>query len=286
MRSLRVSQKITNKSTQSFKQYLNDIASIPLFTLDEENECCLKVANGDKRAKEELIKKNLRFVVTIAKKFETTNLPLEDLVNEGNIGLILAADRYDAKTGFKFISYAVYWVRKVIYEYISNTSKMIRIPCNKVSSISKFNLKMDKLEQQRGRHVDAIEVLEELEGMVPPQEIKNFEKFLNLKVDSLDGVFSHGDNETSLYDVIMDESMRSPDFSLTQKDVQKELDTLLNVLKPRDKKIMINIYGLNGSVPMTLDQVSQEVGLTREMIRQIKISSLEKLKIGVRKILY
>ena len=278
MKSIRVTQKITKKETNSFRQYLSDIAPIHMFTSEEETECCIRIKNGDLKAKEELIKRNLRFVVTIAKKYETPYLPLEDLVNEGNLGLISAADDFNPDKGFKFITYAVWWIRKFIYEYISNTSKLIRIPCNKVSSVSKYNNKVNELEQIHGRNIDTYEALSELEDILSPKEIKNFERFLNLKVDSLDGVFMEGDSETSLYDVIVDDSVKAPDFILNQNDTKKELDTLLCVLKPRDKTIMVNLFGLNGGTPMTLEQVSEQVGLTREMVRQIKEKSLKTLQ--------
>lgn len=278
MKSIRVTQKITKKETNSFKQYLSDISSIPMFRDEEETECCIKIKNGDLKAKEELIRRNLRFVVTIAKKYETPYLPLEDLVNEGNLGLISAVNEFNPDKGFKFITYAVWWIRKFIYEYISNTSKLIRIPCNKVSSMSKYNNKVNELEQKHGRNIDTFEALNELEDILSSKEIKNFEKFLNLRVDSLDSVFTEGDSETSLYDVIVDENIKAPDFKLNQEDTKKELDSLLDILKPRDKTIMVNLFGLNGGTPMTLEQVSEQVGLTREMVRQIKEKSLKKLE--------
>jgi RNA polymerase primary sigma factor len=278
MKSVRVTPKITKKESNSFKQYLNDISMITVFTPEEEIECCLKIANGDKKAKEELIRRNLRFVVSIAKKYETPYLLLEDLVNEGNIGLILAADRFEMNSGFKFISYAVYWIRKMIYEYISNTSKMIRVPINKVSSISKFNNKLEKMEQEFSRNIDTFEVLNELEDILPKKEIENFERYVNLKVDSLDVVFNQDDNEGTLYDLISDKSIISPDFNLNQEDIKKQLNTMLNKLKPRDKNILISFFGLNDNVPKTLEQISEEVGLTREMIRQIKDKSIKKLQ--------
>jgi RNA polymerase primary sigma factor len=278
MKTFRVTDRFTTKESASFKKYLSDISNIKVFTEEEETECCIRAANGDKKAREELVKRNLRFVVTVAKKYVTANATLEDLVNEGNIGLVLAAERYNVDMGFKFITYAVYWIRKIIYEYISNTSKLIRIPCNKVSSVSKVNSKINHLEQLNSRTVDVREALSELSDVLPEKELKIYETFSNLKVDSLDGIFVLGDSETSLQELIIDESVKSPDFGLTQNDTKKELAVLLNVLKPRDKEIMISLYGLNGNAPLTLEQVSQQVGLTREMIRQIKEKSLQKLQ--------
>lgn len=278
MKSVRVVHKITNKESNSFKQYLNDIANIQMFTPDEEAACCELITQGDLKAKEELIKRNLRFVVSIAKRYETPQIALEDLVNEGNVGLVLAADRFNVSMGFKFITFAVFWIRKIIYEYISNTAKLIRIPCNKVSAMSKFNNKVSELEQRFGRAVDTSEALDDLKDILPAKEIANLEKYLNIKVDSLDKSFVHGDSETSLHELIVDSNSKSPDFELDEEDTKRELDTLLDVLKPRDKKIMSDLFGLDGNTPKTLEQVSEQVGLTREMVRQIKEKSLKTLK--------
>lgn len=282
MKKMLVVNRITKKESPAFKQYLSDISNIPMFTKKEELECCIKMANGDRKAKEELIKRNLRFVVSMAKQYETSDISIEDLVNEGNIGLVLAADRYklddhELDESHKFITYAVFWIRKMFLEFIYN-SKLIRMPCNKVAAMSKFNKKVNELEQLHGRAVDANEALDELRGVLPPNEIQNFEKYLTLRVDSLDKTFMHGDNETSLHELIIDDSLDAPDFELGEQDTKRELNTLLGVLKKRDKKIMEDLYGLNGKVPMTLEQVSEQVGLTREMVRQIKEKSLKTLK--------
>lgn len=267
--------KITTRTSESFKRYLNEVNNIPVLTIKEENDLCLKIEGGDIKAKDELISRNLRFVITIAKQFETATLPLEDLVNEGNIGLVLAAEKYNTSTGFKFISYAVYWIRKTIYEYITNTSKTIRLPSNKISSISKFKKKLNELEQREFRNIETYEVLDELNETITNSEMRIFNKYAHVEVTSLDNKQTSSDDELSLYDIIVDNSFEAPDNVFRHDDNKKELSVLLNCLKPRDKSIMESLFGLNTGTPATVDQVSENVGLTTEMIRKIKDKSLK-----------
>ena len=267
--------KITRKGTESFRRYLSEVNSIPMLTLEGENNLCAKMEAGDAKAKEELIKRNLRFVITVAKQFETATVALEDLVNEGNIGLVLAAEKYNTSTGFKFITYAVFWIRKLIFEYISNSSKTIRIPCNTLSSISKFQRKLNELEQKEFRNVEAYEVLDELGETINKNEMRIFNKYAHVEVTSLDGTIKSAEEDMSLYDIIVDDSFQSPDAAFKHEDDKKELSVLLACLKPRDKHIMESLYGIKTGTPASLDQVSEEVGLTREMVRRIKEKSLK-----------
>lgn len=278
MNTFRIANRITKKETTSFRKYLNDIAAIPVMSLDEETECCIKVAQGDLEAKEELIVKNLRFVVSVAKQYETSSVVLEELVEEGNVGLILAASRFDHTKGYRFITFAVNWIKKLMFEYISNSSKPIRIPCNKVSAMRKFTNKVSEMEQRYGRTVDTLEVLEELSDSLPIKEIENLEKYLNLKVDSLDKAINQDDGETSLHELLSDDSLDAPDSNLAEDDTKTEINLMLRKLKPRDRQIVCDLFGLNGHTPKTLEQISVQVGLTREMVRQIKEKSLKTLK--------
>lgn len=282
MKIIRPQNRITSKDTDSFKFYLQEITSIKMFTYEEEAECSKRAIDGDAKAKDELIRRNLRFVVTVAKQYESSQIPLEDLVNEGNIGLIMAADRYRLDTGFRFITYAVYWIRKVIYEYISNNTKMIRIPSHKVSIQSKFNQKASELEQVHGRAVDMYEVLEELEKTITVKEIQSFERYSTMKIDSLDTTIDD-DTESTLYDTIVDDSILPPDFEFKLSDIKFKVDVLLNKLKDRDKQIMKKLYGLDCESPLTLEQVAQEYNLSREAVRQIKEKSLKTIKDNVKK---
>lgn len=278
MKSLRINQRFTNKESNSFKQYLNEISEIKMFSPQEELECSIKASNGDRRAIDELIKRNLRFVVSVAKQYETPNVPLEDLVNEGNIGLMMAVENYKPNTGFKFITYAVFWVRKLILEYLAKNSRLVRIPSNKVNGISKLNQYINHLEQKLGKSVDISELVEEYGNEISKEEISELQNLSTFKFDSLDNTLNDTENSLTLAEIISDNNIDPSDYLVSSQYDKKAIDKLLNNLKPRDKQIMIALFGLDGSAPLTLKEVGEEVGLTREMVRQIRKKSLEKLK--------
>lgn len=282
MKSIRIANKITKIQNQSFKQYLSDISSIKVFTSKEEEECSLRAINGDKEAANELIIRNLRFVVSIAKQYESSSAPLEDLVNEGNIGLIIASQKYNVSTGFKFISYAVYWIRKMIFEYIAKNSKLIKIPTNKINSLSKLNKQINLLEQEYGNFINIEDIIDEFNEDMTDSEIKELKLISSMKVDSLDIPLDENESTNSLHDVIADDSFRPTDYILRDEDLKITLTSLLNTLKPRDRMVIINLYGLDGSTPMTLYEVGEKIGLTREMIRQIKEKSLKILRNNIK----
>jgi len=219
----------------------------------------------------------LRFVVSVAKQYETSTISLEDLVNEGNLGLIMAAQQYKVSTGFKFITYAVFWIRKMILEYLSKNGRIVRIPSNKVNGISKLNQYISKLEQKHGRTVDISEVIEEFGANFTNEEITDLQTISMFNFQSLD-TDSSEDGGSNMYDVISDTSAKATDHLVTEMDLKTQISGILNSLKPRDKKIMIPLYGLDGSSPMSLKEVGEQVGLTREMVRQIKQKSLDKLR--------
>lgn len=278
MKSIRISTKFTKRENESFKQYLNDISEIKMFTPEEEAECAVRASEGDKNAMDEMVRRNLRFVVSVAKQYETPTAPLEDLVNEGNIGLVMAAQQYKVSTGFKFITYAVFWIRKYIMEYLAKNSRLVRLPSNKINNLNKYNQKIDELEQMNGRSVHLPDLVEKLESVMSEDEIRDLENISTMHFDSLDEYIGDGDSKSSLYELIADKTVTPTDHMVLQNDLKSQIQKALNVLKPRDRQIMVQLFGLDGSTPLTLKEVGEEVGLTREMIRQIKEKSLLKIK--------
>ena len=297
MKPLTITNRLTNRGTDSFKQYLRDVAEIPLFTQQEELECCVKVSNGDADAIQELVRRNLRFVISVAKQYVTSTNQIEDLVNEGNIGLIKAANRFDHKKGYRFISYAVYWIQKTILEHIDKYGKAVRLPANKITNLSKLDKKINYLEQKLGRQVDILEIISELKhdmGVTDtydedgkPNKDKLGDEYAYLDVlgtysmDSLDReIYDNKEqSSTTLGDLLSDSSFKGTDNLIIESDTKQEIGRMIETLKPRDKRIMTALYGLDGSTPMTLKEIGEEIGVTREMIRQIK----EKCLLGFRK---
>ncbi len=280
MRVLRITNRITNRESNSFRQYLTEIADIEMFKGEEEAECSLRAMGGDKEAIDELVRRNLRFVVSVAKQYQAPNTTLEDLVNEGNIGLIMAAEKYKVGTGFKFITYAVFWIRKMILEYLAKNGRMVRLPSNKINGLSKLSQHVSKLEQQLGRTVDISEVIDAFGSTMTKDEVAELEAISMVHFESLDSSVNsnNGESSTSLYEMIADDTFQPTDHLITDSDTKTQVGIILNTLKPRDRQIMIALYGLDGSYPLTLKEVADQVGLTREMVRQIKEKSLRTLK--------
>jgi len=283
MKQIKITQRLTNRSVDSFNQYLMDIREIDMLTIEEEIELTQKTAMGDKAAINELVSRNLRFVVSVAKKYETANLPIGDLVNEGNIGLIKAAEKFDPSLNIRFISYAVWWVRKIILEYISNHTRIIRLPMNRLNEMSKLDQKITELEQKLGRTIDAHEFVSVFENEFEGDKHEVLDLLTVGSVDSLDREIGGVGEETSkLSDLLSDPSAKSTDHLMLNSDLKSEIARLLAYLKPRDKRIMIDLYGLSGEYPMSLKEVSEREGISREMVRQVKEKSLKKLKILLR----
>lgn len=283
MKQFKVTASITKRENESFKQYLKDVSMNPMLTLDEEILLTAKSSNGDRDAINTLVKANLRFVISVAKKYATEQIPLEDLVNEGNIGLILAAEKYNPDNGVKFISYAVWWIRKIIMEHITKHGKMVRIPANKVNSLSKLNQMISDLEQKNGRQVDIREVVAEHSNEISSDDFMFLDILTTYHMDSLDRDISHDDGGgTSLGELLSDNNAKSTDYLLNESDLKGEIGKILEVLKPRDKRIMEALFGLDGNIPMGLKEVGDEVGITREMVRQVKEKSLRLLRTNSR----
>lgn len=289
MKQLTITTKLTNRENQSFVQYLREVSEIKVLTPEEEIVLTKKASNGDKQAIEELVKRNLRFVVSVAKQYATPQNPVEDLVNEGNIGLMMAAERFDPKTGFKFISYAVWWIRKIIMEHLSKNGRLIRLPANKINALSKLDKQINELEQKLGRNVSIREVMDNYNVDVDVLDaLSNYGKsssdlevltmLSGYSMDSLDRELGFDEGGSTLGDNVVDDTFDTNDHNLLYDDMKKELNKVLDTLKPRDRQVIVALFGLDGSIPRTLKDVGDEIGVTREMVRQIKEKSLIKLR--------
>lgn len=277
-RPIVITQNFTNLTTESFRAYLNDISQIDLFeTPQDEADCAIKAKNGDKRAKDELVMRNLRFVVSVAKKYENQNAPLPDLINQGNIGLIEAVNRFDPSMGNKFISYAVWRVRKEIMDYLNNDSRAIRIPMSKTNHITRFNEEVNKLIMKDGKDVSNFEMYGNLDGFTD-DEIDNMINIDNLKVLSYDKKMSNDEGEGSAMIDMIESNSDTTDSLTLKSDNEFLLNKLLNTLNPREIKIIKMYFGIdNDGLCMNLNEIGTELGMTREGVRQIKEKSLNKL---------
>lgn len=278
MKQLTIVSKITNRTDNQLNNYFREIAKYPKFTPEEEAECAEKAHKGDKAALEQLIKRNLRFVVSVAKQYNDYGVPLGDLINEGNFGLIKAANRFEPNMGFKFISYAVWWIRKHITEHLTNYSRTVRIPANKINSLARINKKFDLLEQKLSRTPDIEEMKLEYGNTLDANEIKSFECLDIMNMESLDRNISD-EGDASLSDIITDSShYTATDKLVNDSDIIKQVNRMLNTLKPKEKDILIALFGLDGQQPMTLNEVGEIHGVTRESIRLTKEKALTKLR--------
>jgi RNA polymerase primary sigma factor len=283
MKIFKITTKLTNRDIASFNQYLKEVNDIPMLTPEEEVELTEKVINGDKAAADELVERNLRFVISVAKKYATDKIPLGDLVNEGNIGLIIAVNKFQPTMGYKFISFAVWWIRKIILEHISKHGKMVRLPANKINNLSKLDKLVSELEQKNNHRVDIQEVINAFGNEMSSDEFEFLDALSTFSVDSLDREINNDEgNSSTLGDLICDESDKSTDYLLNNSDVVEEINVLLETLKPRDKYIMECLFGLNGNPSRTLEEVGKDVNLTREMVRQVREKTLKKFKNSVR----
>jgi len=279
MKQLVITTRVTNRESESFQLYLKEIAQIPVFTPEEEAECALKASLGDMKARNELINRNLRFVISVAKQYATAANPLEDLVNEGNIGLMKAADKFQPERGFKFISYGVWHIRKLILEYLSKNGRMVRLPANKINALSKLDKMIVALEQKLGRNVDIQEIVAELDTDLDGSDYAQLDVLTTYSMDSLDREINTDDNSHTLADMLADnDTFRPTDHLLVDGDVKSNINRILGTLKPRERQIICSIYGLEGQPRKTLKEIGEDLGVTREMIRQIKEKTLKNLK--------
>ena len=274
MRQLKIAKQVTNRESKSLDKYLQDISKIDLITAEEEVELAQKIKKGDQRALEKLVNANLRFVVSVAKQYQNQGLTLPDLINEGNFGLVKAAKRFDETRGFKFISYAVWWIRQSILQALAEQSRVVRLPRNKIGSINKINKTFSYLEQAHERPPSAEEIAEELDLSVSDvkQSLKNAGKHI-----SMDAPFAEGE-DSNLYDVISASETPMPDTELVKESIRDEIGRVLETLSEREADVVKLYYGIGQSSTMTLDEIGNTFDLTRERVRQIREKAIRKLR--------
>lgn len=274
MRQLKIAKQVTNREALSLDKYLHEIGRVDLVTAEEEADLAKRIKKGDKDALEKLIKANLRFVVSVAKQYQNQGLSLPDLINEGNLGLIKAAQRYDETRGFKFISYAVWWIRQSILQALAEQARIVRLPLNKIGSITKINKTFVKLEQEYQREPTVEEVANLLDTS---SEIVEDAFKVSLHQVSMDAPI-HDEDGNSLYDVLLNEDSPSPDNDLMRTSLSKEIDRTLSTLGEREADVIRYFYGLCGYRQHTLEEIADEFGLTRERVRQIKEKTIKKMR--------
>ncbi len=278
MRQLKNTKRITNRDSESITKCFNEVNKIPLLTNEEESELAKKASSGDEVALDRLVKGNLRFVISVAKQYQNRGLPFEDLVNDGNIGLIKAAKKFDNDRGFKFISYAVWWIRQAIMQSIAEQSRMIKIPNNQTNSLYKINKAFSKLEQELEREPTDSELEQALDGL--NINIKDL-KFVVGRTVSLDSPVADDEGALTLLDCTENKNSVSPDEELNKESMSSDLSKVLNRLTPKQKSVICMYYGLQGKQPMTLEEIGESFELTRERVRQIKDMGLKVLKCHV-----
>lgn len=276
MRQLKITKQITGRESYAIERYLQEIGRIHLLSPEEEVSLAKKTKGGDPMAKERLVLSNLRFVVSVAKQYQNHGLTLGDLINEGNMGLLKAVECFDETKGFKFISYAVWWIRQSILQSIAENARLIRLPLNKIGTINKVNKCFIKLEQMYQREPTAEEVAEEM--AVSPEEVKD-NLVIASQTLSMDEPLSTDVDAATLYDVYPNEDESSvTDPALTTDSLKKDIERSLSLLSARESTILSLYYGLNGNSPMSLEEVGGQINLTSERVRQVKNKAIRKLK--------
>lgn len=274
MRQLKITKQVTNRESPSLDKYLHEIGKVQLITAEEEVSLAKKIRQGDEKALDQLISANLRFVVSVAKQYQNQGLTLPDLINEGNLGLIKAAQRFDETRGFKFISYAVWWIRQSILQALAEQARIVRLPLNKIGSVNKVNNAFSRLEQKFQREPTSEEIAEVLDMI--PKDVKEALKVSNRHV-SMDAPLKP-DEENTLYDVLLASDSVSPDAEMVDDSLKKEIERSLSTLSAREADIIKLYYGLNGEPPYSLEEIGKLFNLTRERVRQIKEKAIKRLK--------
>ncbi|MDZ4714832.1 MAG: sigma-70 family RNA polymerase sigma factor [Cytophagales bacterium] len=274
MRQLKIVKQITNRESESLDKYLTEIGKVDLITAEKEVELAKRIRAGDTVALEKLALANLRFVVSVAKQYQNNGMSLGDLINEGNVGLIKAASRFDETRGFKFISYAVWWIRQSIMQALAEQSRIVRLPLNRVGSLNKINKTFSELEQKFQREPSADELAAVLN--ITTEEISNNMRLSGRHV-SVDAPFVQGE-ENSLLDVLEDKHAENPDASLMADSLRREVSRALSTLPQREADVMALYFGLNGQQAMTLEEIGDKFDLTRERVRQIKEKATRRLR--------
>ena len=274
MRQLKITNKITNRESVALDKYLNDIGKIDMLTAEEEAEMARRIKQGDQEALDRLTQANLRFVVSVAKQYQNHGLSLSDLINEGNVGLMKAAKRFDETKGFKFISYAVWWIRQSILQAIVEYSRIVRLPLNKVGSYNKVNEAYLSFVQENEREPTNQELAEILE--IAPKDVRTMLQG-NIRHVSFDAPISGDDGSSTMLDILPDDDS-APDIRLMEESLKVEVKEGLSILSPREIEVLNSYYGLNGKQSLTLEEIGELYGLTRERVRQIKERALRRLR--------
>ncbi|MBK7965959.1 MAG: RNA polymerase sigma factor RpoD/SigA [Bacteroidetes bacterium] len=275
MRQLKITQSITNRESASLEKYLQDIGKESMVTPQEEVILAQKIRQGDHDALDKLTRANLRFVVSVAKQYQNQGMSLPDLINEGNLGLIKAAQRFDETKGFKFISYAVWWIRQSILQAIAEQSRMVRLPLNQIGAMNKVKKALAKLEQIYGRDPSAEEISDAVD--ISYNQIRDAIRG-SVRPISMDAPFDNSDESNTLLDVMVNDGIPSTDSLLIDESLSADINRSLNTLSKRESEVLRLFFGIGFRVSMSLDEIGLELGLTRERVRQIKESGLRRLK--------
>ena len=273
MRQLKITKSITNRESASLDKYLQEIGHEDLLSVDEEVELAQRIRKGDRKALERLTKANLRFVVSVAKQYQNQGLSLPDLINEGNLGLIKAAEKFDETRGFKFISYAVWWIRQSILQAIAEQSRIVRLPLNQVGSVNKINRVLNRFEQEHERRPSIDEIADKVD--LPQEKIEDAMKVNNRHV-SVDAPFVDGE-DNSLLDIMVNDDAPMADRALVLESLREEINRALQTLNERERNIIEAFFGIN-QPEMTLEEIGDKFGLTRERVRQIKEKAIRRLR--------
>ena len=276
MRQLKIIKQVTNRETASLDKYLQEIGRVDMITADEEVELAKRIKNGDRVALDKLTKANLRFVVSVSKQYQNQGLALPDLINEGNVGLMKAAQRFDETRGFKFISYAVWWIRQAILQALAEQARIVRLPLNKIGVINKINKAYSDLEQMYERPPSASELADTLECSIEEvrQSIANSGRHVSMDASLVEGK----DSSFNMYDLLPNDSLPGPETELTKDSLRKDIERSLRTLTMREGEVVRLYFGLNGKYPLTLEEIGDQFELTRERVRQIKEKAIRRLK--------
>ena len=281
MRSLKITQRITQRDEASLERYMSEVSKEEMISYHEEVELAKRIRQGDKEALNKLVRANLRFVISVAKQYQNQGLPLQDLITEGNIGLIKAAQRFDETKGFKFISYAVWWIRQSILQAIAEQSRVVRLPLNKIADISRVNKTISKIEQDQERELDIAEIAEACDMSV---EDINTALMFTQRTTSLDAPLSSSDDSGTLIDILISEESTNemPDKELEKESLKEDIQRIIKTLPEREAEILSAAYGLNRNYPLSLDEIAKKYKISKERARQIKDKALMKLKMNTK----
>jgi RNA polymerase primary sigma factor len=278
MRQLKITKQVTNRDTPSLDKYLQEIGKVDLISPEEEVSLARRIKSGDSDALSKLVKANLRFVVSVAKQYQNQGMSLPDLINEGNLGLMKAAQRFDETRGFKFISYAVWWIRQAILQSLAEQARIVRLPVNKIGSINRINRAFSRLEQEYEREPSSQEIADMLE--MASDEVKESLK-TNGRTVSMDAPIS-SEEDNNMYDIIQSSDTPSPDRNLINESLAYEIERALSTLSPREAKVLKLYFGINMKHPFTLEEIGEELALTRERVRQIKEKAIKRIQYTTR----